>query len=364
MFQSMKPIVRNQAQLKGKLIAHLKLGKIFALSEPDFARLISEIEKDPLFAKLVYPPDSGPRAIFKRRYPHTRLSSNFFELKEELESTARSVDVESLLDKRKGMIKLIRRIGRENFEKYFLYQETSQTIEEIAQICGMNVEEAREVQSLVIELDVHSDFSQGTKLDSPSGISYIPIAKIDLEEGVLLFSFFSSHLARGRYVVNRERLESLKAWLRTDEKKLLSQLLKKIDWINLRQDTMQRILSELVLRQESYLRSRDSRKLFSLSQRELAREMLVAPSTVCRLVGGKSVILPWGEEKALKDLFISRKEVLRGYLKELLDEMTFEEKKKISDNELKERLLKKYRFKISRRSVNLYRREILNKDKQ
>lgn len=361
MESSIKTSLQAKPKLQNKLIARLKFSEILNLPEPDFAKMIAEIEKDPVFLQLLYPKDSSPRAVFRKRFSHTRISQNFYEINEEIKSGDKAVDVERLLENHRGVQELIQKIGKKSFENYFLYRESPYAPEKIAKICNLNLEEVGRIQSFILEFSIHSEFFCPSTLPQESH-HYTPIAKIEIEKnGEFFVSYLSPHLARGRYVINRERVLELRKKMNLKDKKSIAELLKKLEWINLRQDTLQKIFKEIMETQEFYFSTQDSSKLLSLTQREMARRIGVAPSTISRAVCWKTIFLPWGEEKPLTELFLNRKKVALCHLEKLLNELLVEPKKKISDNFLKEMLMKRHRVKISRRTVNLYRREMREK---
>ncbi len=77
----------------------------------------------------------------------------------------------------------------------------------------------------------------------------------------------------------------------------------------------------------------------------------------CRAIYAKSVVLPWGEERPIIGLFASKKEIARISIGELLKELS-EKDQSFSDASLKEILFQRHGLKASRRSINIYRREV------
>ncbi len=364
MAREIRPSLRTNVNLKAQLIARLRFSHVLTLPEREFARMISEIENDALFQKLLYPKDAGPKAVFKRRVPHTRLSQSFYEAREEISAGTEGVDVEKILAQHKGIVGLIQKIGRENFEKHFLYKEGTDSIAAIAEFCGIGADEVTKIQAVVTELSVHSEFFNPTTIPAEGGLSYTLIARIEADDdGQFWISFTAPHLAGGRYVINPERVDALKKYLNSSEKKAVTNLIQKLELINLRQDTLQKMLQEILTRQNAYLRSGDDKKRLPLSQREMAAYLGVAPSTICRSLYGKSALAPWGREMPLKDFFMNRKSAAEEWVREILEEMSDEKKNKLSDNDLREILLQRFHFKASRRSVNLYRRAVEKSEK-
>lgn len=345
--------------LKSQLLTHIRFSDLMELPESDFAKLVVEIEGDPLFQKLFYTPDRETKIISRKRLPNTRLSSSLLEFKEEISAGKENVDVESLLKKHKGIVSLVQKIGQKNFEDYFLYGTAEKSIEEIASVCGITFQEAKEIQSMLLDLSIHAEFFNPSTMTG-GGIHYTPIAKIEIgEDHHFIFSFFSPHLAFGPYLIDNEKLKSVKKFLDPDERKILPNLLAKIEWVNLRQNTNHKILTEIVHAEENYLKTRDMEKMTPISQRELAKRIGVAPSTVSRAIFGKSLIMPWGEEKSLKELFINRKEWVEKLLGKILDK-----NKESTDLELKNLFEKRYGIKIARRTMNQYRNDIMTEKKK
>jgi len=66
----------------------------YNMSEYEFAKMVKEIEEEPLFKKLMYPENRREKAIKYERLSRTDISSNFYELKEETIRDSRSPDIE------------------------------------------------------------------------------------------------------------------------------------------------------------------------------------------------------------------------------------------------------------------------------
>ena len=357
MAQEVRASLAPKTVLKGRLIYRLNFAAILNTPESEFAKLIAEIERDDFVRKLLYPGNPSLKIISKRRFPNTGFSPGFYEMDEErLRAAPGGVDVERFLAGHRGMTDLIRRIGRENFEKYFLYREGPESLEETAQACGISAREARDIASLILDLSIQSEFFYPSSLPVEGEVRYTLVARIGIEKGKPVILYLSPHMASGRYMINRERLPALKKTLSRDEKKKLTEVLSKIEWINLRQDTLQKAINAWVVRQDAYLRSGEPSAQAPYTQKDLSEEIKLAPSTVSRCVFGKSVILPWGDEKPLKNLFFSKRGTAIHRIGEILSNLSESERDKISDERLGRMLFDKYRIKASRRSVNLYRR--------
>lgn len=155
-----------------------------------------------------------------------------------------------------------------------------------------------------------------------------------------------------------DRLESWKKERKPDasDRKRLRHLLKKIELLNMRQDTLFQILSRVTTTQAAFLRSRKDHRRRPLSLRELARRLGVAPSTVSRAVGARSVILPWGEEVPLKSLLTGQRVVVLSILAQWKE--AGEMGPKVTDEKLMHRLAEEAGVSVSRRTVNECRHKL------
>jgi membrane peptidoglycan carboxypeptidase len=106
--------------------------------------------------------------------------------------------------------------------------------------------------------------------------------------------------------------------------------------------------------QRRFLASREATDKSPLTQRSLARHLAVAPSTINRAIQGRSLVLPWGEEVLLEDLFCTRKSLCVDVLEALaVDDADFTDR---TDEELQARLKERLGLPVPRRTVNSYRR--------
>jgi RNA polymerase sigma-54 factor len=113
-------------------------------------------------------------------------------------------------------------------------------------------------------------------------------------------------------------------------------------------------LQNIIDKQALYLESGDLRSLLPLSQKELAKKIGLAPSSVSRAISGKSIDTPWGEEVSLKHFFPRPKRFKKELLKQLLET----EEELFSDEAIKVKLWEKFGVAISRRSVASLRKEL------
>ncbi len=355
MDQSLKP--ESVQVLQGRLAA----AKWLSMSEPEVAREASDIEGDPLFRELVYGDQGRSPLVKRRRWPAAELHQGFYELKEELAAGDGSGDIHDLIEKHEDLVGCIRKIGQVNFERYFLVGDTDESFESVCEIVGVKQDVGRKILDLVLEIGARSEFFRPGRVPETAGVRYSCIAEIERdprETDGLFFRFFAPHWARGRYEIQYDRLEDWKKHrdLTVGERRDLRKLLKRIEMLNMRQDTLFQILSRSSTEQSVFLRSRRRERLRPLSLRELARRIGVAPSTVSRAISRRSVVLPWGEEVPLKYLLTGQREVLLEILKEW--RRTGIMRPGITDESLMVRLAEEAGITVSRRTVNECRRKL------
>jgi len=344
-------------RLRGTLVARVQTAQLLKMGEPDIAKLIKEIESDPLFLKMLYPPKPDWKIVRFQPHPRTSLSHAFYELNDQLLPQDTPADVVQLLENRRGLREKIRGMGPEAFERYFLRADENLSPEEAGEACGLTPEEVRQVQDFLLEFSVHAEFFDRSSKSVP-GIRVVRLGRVQMTDDDVFIEWNSPHLARGRYEIQYDRMEELirKGLLAPEEKRHLKALIHRLELVNWRQSALYRIVYLLCYTQRDYLAQRDTMKRRSITQRRMARQLSVAPSTVNRAVQGRSLILPWGEELLLEELFCSRKELCLDALDAL--DAADKDFKDRTDNELRERLKKSLGFTVPRRTVNTYRRQL------
>jgi transcriptional regulator with XRE-family HTH domain len=331
----------------------LEQANLLEMPEEEFNKLTAEVEGSPLFKKL----HRNERIIRYQRYPKTDISPRFYELNEEVAAGGTgTLDVESLLSNKEGVVRHMQKIGLEKFKRYFLYPEPGASLEEVAQECDLDISEVEKINSLINEFSVMSEFYHPSALSSGHGIHYSKVASIERGPEGFIIGYFSPSYARGKYSIDYERFEELRAngVFSAAEGKEMRQLFKKLELINSRKDTATRILHGIVEKQAPYFESGNSKALLPFSQKELADEIGVAPSSVSRAISGRSLETPLGEEKALKDFFPKP----RMFRKELLRQLFETGEEFRSDEAVKMRLEREFGVSISRRSVANLRKEL------
>ena len=332
-------------------VLRMEQASLLEMPEEEFHRLIGEIEKSPLFQRLY----RKERLIRYQRFPRTDISSSFYQLKEEVVADEGSLDVESLLLNKEPIIHQIQKLGLEKFKRYFLFPKSGISLEEIAEECNLKVSEVQKINSLINDFSILSEFYHPSTLSS-QGIHYSKIASVEKSREGFIIGYFSPSSARGRYSIDYESFEQLKASgaFSKDEIRQAKQLFKRLELINSCKDTVNQILHNIVEQQSLYLESGDLKSLLPFSQKELAKKIGLAPSSVSRAISGKSIDTPWGAEIPLKHFFPRP----RRFRKELIRQLLKTETGLVSDEAIRTKLQEKFGVAISRRSVASLRQEL------
>ena len=347
----MEQIQSQKMQQELRQFIQMEQADLLEMPEEEFNRLITEIERGLLFQRLY----RKEKLIRYQRFPRTDMSSSFYQLKEEMIADKGSVDIESLLVNKEYVVGQIQNLGLEKFKRYFLFPEAGLTEEEIAIECDLTVSEVGKINSLIDEFSILSEFYHPSAFSS-EGIHYTKIASVERGEEGFLIGFFSASFARGRYMIDYERFEKLRAEaaFTEAEAKEARQFFRRLELINSRKYTIGQILQGIIEKQALYLESGDLRALLPSSQKELAKKIGLAPSSISRAISGKSIDTPWGEEVPLKYFFPRP----RRFRKELLRRLLETERGFTSDEEIRARLQEKFGMAISRRSVTNLRKEL------
>lgn len=334
-----------------KQILRMEQANLLEMPEDEFHKLISDIEQSPLFKKLYH----REKLIRYQRFPRTDISSSLYQFKEEMVADKGSLDVESLLLSKEHIVRQIEKVGLEKFKQYFLFPESVMTLEETARECDLDVSEVRKINSLIDELSIMSEFYHPSNITS-GGIRYSKVASVEKDGEGFVIGYFSASAARGWYAIDYEKFEELKTAgaLTEAEGKEARQLFKKLELINSRKETISQILQNIIAKQTLYLESGNLRSLLPFSQKELAKKIGVAPSSVSRAISGKSIDTPWGQETPLKHFFPRPKE----FKKELLRQLLETDNEVSSDEAIRTKLWEKFGVAISRRTVANLRKEL------
>lgn len=351
--------LRPSQTIRASLIGRLKLGQILSLPEPDFQKWVQTLEEDPWFRKLACPKQRFHKIIRFQRFSGTSWRFAPLELREEWVASKSSPDTQAFLEKYKSIFPLIQRIGDTAFRREFLYAEGNDGIEDLAARHGLDLAEVEKIISFVNDFHLHVEMGAISASSSPTSQqlpSVYTVAGIERAGDSLSISYHSLNCARGRYLIDYERLKDIHgggAYSPRDFRHVQS-LLKKLEMINLRKQTLNRILSELLIFQRPFFLSGCRDDLKPLSQREMARTLLVNSGVLCRVIHDRAVVLLDGHTVVISSLFLKRKTWLKQQLADLLPRSSTH----FSDAILCKKLLGKTGVSISRRSISDYRREL------
>jgi DNA-directed RNA polymerase specialized sigma54-like protein len=341
----------QQMRQELRQVMRIEQATLLEMPEYEFNRLVSEIERSPLFRKL----HQKEKLIRYQRFPRTDISSSFYQLKEEMVADKGSLDVESLLLNKDHIVLQIQKLGLEKFNRYFLFPESGMTVEEVATECELDVSEVQKINNLIDEFSIMSEFYHPSSVAS-GGIHYSKVASVQKDKNGFVIGYFSASFARGRYSIDYETFEELKARgvLTGAEVKEARQLFKRLELINSRKDTLTQILQNIIDKQALYLESGDLKSLLPFSQKELAKRIEVAPSSISRAIRGRSVDTPWDEEIPLKHFFPRP----RKFREELLRQLLKTDNEFSSDEAIRTKLREEFGVAISRRTVANLRKEL------
>ncbi|HVE13329.1 MAG TPA: hypothetical protein VNI01_08050 [Elusimicrobiota bacterium] len=339
------------------LLGRLRMAEWIEMPEREFAREIKDIESDPLFQKLLAGPSPEARAVRRQRWPGSRLSGSFYDVNEAVTAGGERVRVEEKLEERGELLPLIQKMGAPAFERYFIHGEDGLGLDELARRTGVSAEDAQRIRDLILDIGVEAEFAGPMPEPGPSRPTSC-LARVAVENDVPVFEFYSPHWARGMYQIRYDTVEQWKRQGRFDgmERRRLRHLLKRLEIVNLRQNTLFRILESLTKLQAEFLTTRREDRKRPISLRMLARRLSLAPSTVSRALAGRSVRLPWGPELPLIRLVPGRRNVLREVMGRWLAEGGDS-----TDRAFADRLRKDYGIAVSRRTVNAVRNELRKK---
>ena len=232
---------------------------------------------------------------------------------------------------------------------------------DIAAECDLTCGDARKIVDFVNKSHIQAACSQhpiSSTAGDPSLMhtAYTTIARIESGTGGPTITYISLFQARGRYEINYDRLENLKREGAFGEGEIskLERLVKKLELVNERKNTLDRLLKLLAARQQAFFDTGDHSRLKPLSQRAAAAQLGINQSVVSRLIFGRSILTPWDRELPLKNLFLSRKQWLKCILEDILAQ-GFPPR---SDEALVRLIGEKTDIPVSRRSVTDYRREL------
>lgn len=321
----------------------MRLARLLELPERAAEERLRELEKDPLFVKT-----AGLGVIRREsdsglRFAARRLGGRGLRTSTE--------GLGAVLDGRGELARLIARVGQERFTECFLSEEKLDDAQR-ARRCGISVADAEKLRALVDRLYIQAEFESPAE-PSAASEACSAVAGIAIEKGRPYLAFFHRDLWKGRYRVDEAKRAAFAASLPAREALRLRALLVELEQLERRKSTLLKVLEVVLERQAEFLVRRDPARRQPLTQRELARLVGSEPSVINRLIGNKSVELPWGLESPLKAFVPSAKSLLKERLHALVAE-----KPRATDEALRRELERRHGARLSRRSIAQYRKEL------
>ncbi|MFN0117980.1 MAG: hypothetical protein ACKVQC_06810 [Elusimicrobiota bacterium] len=357
----LKQSVSPQNAIRTVLVGRVKMAQAIQLPESQWARLIGDIERDPLFQDLLSGKSEGKKVIRFKRFGQTKLASQFYDNQETNVAGGHGSAPETILNQKIHLLKLIQKIGQDNFEKFFLYREEGESLENIAEVCHLSMSETKEIQDLILDVSVQAEFYHPSALESNDLARPQMVGKIIPNvDGTYSMSFFSPHLARGMYEIDRD---ALKRWqknkgLNRSEAARLRKYIGVLELSNMKQGAFWQVTDFILKAQKAYFDSKDETKLSPISLRKGAKDLHFSPSTLSRVLALKSVLLPWDKEVLITDLMPGQRRVVLV----ALDKTLHENNQKWTDLQLAHHLAENYSLHVSRRTITACRHLILKEN--
>lgn len=349
--------VTQTAKQVAKLIGRMKLAEFMSLPEEEFQKLIQEVEKEPLFKKLML---SEINIIRYAKRPWARMAQpTMLPLDPAITPSRDTLEVESFLTKEKDLVPTIKKLGVDRFKRFFLDGVSGMTSTEVARQCGLSLETVKKMNDFVDRFYLESRLTEPSQDHQTSRIYYSTVASIEKNYGELTIGYFFREIARGHYFIDFDGVERIKKTgiLSKEEARRIDSLLNKLRLINSRKTTMYQVIQNLMEVQRRFLLSGDPRDLKPFTQVSLGRKMGVNPSLISRVINRKAIRTPQGRQIPLKTLFPSEREIRKKLIREVIEREKAEIangflRKPCSDEEIRTELRKEYGTSISRRSIS------------
>lgn len=327
----------------------VKLAQQLSLKEEEIVKLYSKIEQSEEFQKLVQ-----LKIISRKPFiPYFSVKEENYEYREELFSAVGDTSyIYEIVNQHPEIIKLIKKVGEENYRKYFLSYETY-TFEEIAKNLGLKLEEVKQIfdftNGILIYSDIENKSSDAIKLPESK---YVKVAKIGFVKNQPVIEYRVASMFRGFYDINYERLKEFIKNLLPQERKKIKEIVRELEILNIRKSTLHRIIETIAIVQKEFLITGLPEKRKVLTQKEISQIVGVDPSVVCRIVKDKTILGPSNKEYKLVYLLPNRKEIIMFLLQQILEN---QKKKRLTDKELCKVIANITGFTLSRRTINYYR---------
>ncbi len=343
----------NSLQISQNAGQYLRIeqSNLMAMSSTELDSLIREIENSEPFITLF----RKERVIRYKRYDKSDINYGCFVPDESKIIDNKSPEIESVLIRNREVVEFIKKIGVDKFKEYFLLPEEFLSESEISEGCGITISQVRAINNLVNDIAVLDVFYTASSINT-SDMIYKKIASIERNKNDFVISYFSKSAAQGKYIIDYEKFENsaLKKGMNKKEINSIRNLFKKLEMVNACKETLHLVINNIVQKQSAYIESGDLKELLPLSQKEMALQMGISPSTLSRVIKFRTIEIPCGREVSIKSLFPNPRRFKSMVLKKMLES----EKGIHSDTVLQARLIEKYGINISRRSIADIRKEL------
>jgi len=198
--------------------------------------------------------------------------------------------------------KVATRLGKETFSGFLLGKGIS--MEEIKRRCRLSQGESDRFLHFINRFQLRKLFicSSSSSLPKACRVAYIEKRGKEL---LILPLDHCDYLSKGKYVINYQRWEKL-----LEEKRLspvwvdgITRLLPRLDLVNRRTTTLYQILYRLKEIQRSFFLFARKEDLVPLTQKEIAEQIGISPSSISRTIANKFIITPRGDERLIKPFF-------------------------------------------------------------
>ena len=346
-----------------KLAGRIQMAEMMGMPEDEFSSFVRSIESSELFKMLCYSYKNNGlgRLIRFRRRPRTAMVFGNSILKEDISEGGIPCNLEEIIANNHDLIQIIKRIGIQRFKEYFLYCDSDKDISNISTELGISEQDVLSIVDLVNSIYFTGASSYGVCENNKSGIRYLKLASIIKEANGFSIGYFDICYARGRYIIDYDMLKTIATHtsITYARRREIFRLIKTLEMIDSRRDLLHRMLQYIIKKQELFIVSGDISLRVPLTQKQIAKDLGVSPSTINRAIRLKSIELPSGEDIPLKAFFPSRSTVVKTFVYNVV---CCNKGGSITDTHLADMITEKFDIRISRRSVNNYRREVTGWD--
>ncbi len=352
---NLKPSVNPSLIQRTVLVGRVKMAQAIKMPESEWARLISDVERDSLFQELLDARAEGKRIIKFKRFSRTQLAGQFYDGQDQdVVGSGGGEAMESMLDKRKDLLELIQKVGQDKFERYFMYREGGESTIQIATDCGITPEQAKSLEDFIVEMSIQAEFYHPSTLNPSMKVKPTVVGQIvKNDDGNFSIAFFSPHLARGMYDIDRGALQRWQKNKKLDRASSarLRRYVGLLDLANMKQGAFWRVLDHLLKIQKTFFETKDLSQMSAMSLRKVAAELQFAPSTLSRVFASKSVMMPWGHEMLILDLMPGQRRVVL----EILDRILAAATTPMTDSALAKKIADEHNVRVSRRTITACR---------